>query len=702
MVIKTAKDRVLIYMLSFLIVYPLFFAGLFFEEDAFLHVIFTTVAFGLCIFYFNKKLIPNTKLDWSLLLFVLLYILTISVSYNVRESLVKAIRLLDYYMIYLMLKETINDVEDCLNYIKALFIGGVGVALIGLLSAINILNVEWAAVDGRIYSTIQYPNTLAVFLLGIFILTIFLVAQEKEKVWQAVYLIGSYFLMITFWGAHSRIVMVMYPFMVILSVVGLPKDFRYTAALYNVVLFGVSFFISSRIMPFGNEFQGLSLIWVIVGAILSGLLVYGRQLITNVINKVSAPKNLNKTVSAVILVLLILLGAFFAINDRLSSINIDIGKTLLNQLEAGFGDSSLQTRFVLYQDAFRIVQEHPILGTGGGGWKVFYYKYQRHYYQINDVHSSIMDVWIETGTVGLAIFISIWMFFLSSTGKIMLSDSDSAKRSIAWSVTVAVLALGIHSVLDFDLTLGAISILLWSYFGLISGLGLIFHKPDTLQISYSKNIKFAVMIGAIISSIFSGISINAIKYFDAAELAYNQGKWEDAKVGFMKAASLDPLSSKYDFYIGKTLGTIGELEGKPEMYQEGLLYAIKAVEKDQANADAHFLKAKMHLAMGDYNNALKEVELTYQYTPLNQKALNYLARMYVNAAKKEIEMRNIPRAREFLKKAVEVPQKVNAIVKGLDPVRRKLWIESPLVTVTPEIQQAVDEARVLLKVTGEK
>lgn len=702
MALKSAQNRVFIYILSVLAVYPLFFRGLFFEEDAFLHVILSTVIFGFFVFYYNKRPIPYTKLDWSLLAFVIMYIIVIAVSYNIRESIVKAIRVLDYYMIYLMIKETINNLDDCLIYIKASCIGGVGVALFGLAAALKIIDVPWAAVDGRIYSTLQYPNTLAVFLLGIFIFTVYMLLQENNRVWQIVYLMGSYIVMITFWGAHSRMVMVLYPFIIVLFVIGLPKGYRLMAVLYNIALFFIPFLFSSLIMPFDNAFHGISLLWFLGGAIVACLLAYiNKDWVANTVEKLFSQK-IFKVIGVAVLALCIFSVAFLTINNRLNSVNLNIGQNLLNKIELGFGDASLQTRFTLYQDAFRIIKDHPVLGTGGGGWKAVYYQYQRHYYQINDVHSSVMDVWIETGTIGLMIFLTVWVMFFYSSGRIWLSDFDNTRKSVAWAITVAVLALGLHSFLDFDFSLGAISILLWSCFAILNGVGTMSEKPVAQRVNYNKIIKFAVLGFAIISAAFSGANIMAGKYSDAAELNYSQGNWEEAEVGFKQAASLDPLSSKYDYYIGKTLGTIGEVEGKPEMFEKGLPYAIKAVEKDPANADAHFLKAKMHLALGDYDNALKEVELTYQYTPFNQKALNYLAQMYLIAAKHEIANGNVPLSREYLEKAVVVPQKVDAIIKGLDPVRRKLWIETPLVTVTSEMKQAVDEAQRLLKVTGEK
>lgn len=685
-------NRILVFIMYIILFYPPYFRGLYFETEAFWHLIITTLVFGFYLLYLNKGEqlhILEKPFDWVLMLFALIYLAVILVSYNQRASAGDAIRVMDYFLIYILVKVSIKNTNDGLRYIKTFFAGAAGVALVGMGAALQLLDIGWAVVDNRIYSTIQYPNTLAVFMLMAHVLGVFLILNEKNKVWKTLYLLGNYIMLTAFWGAQSRINMVLYPVIMGLLLIGLSKNLRVAAIKYIFILLFVTGVIASKIMPFSEVPVLYGRLWFVAGAAAIVFINFLLNIKTKNIFKenVSLKKPVHKF-SILIVLIFILLFAVFS-RDFISGI---IPGDLLNKLRnISISDYSMQERFAMYQDAFKIVKEHPVMGTGGGGWKALFYKYQEHYYQINEVHSSFMDVWIETGTTGLLVFISIWVLFFYTSLKIMFSRQDAREKGLPWAVAVSALALGMHSLLDFDLSLGAMSLLLWALFGINSGLDGIY-KLQSINKKPLPGAGIILLAAAVISAVFSAAFLTAEKYADAGELAYVEGNLQKAKSDFIKANRLDPLSSGYSFHIGRILGTMGEQKNDPELFKQGLIYAAEAVEKDSANADAHFLKAKFHLALGDYENTLREVELTYQYSPRNQKALNYLTKMYLAAARENIRKNNKDQAREYLTKVVAMPEKVKIMMDKLSLARKSVWA----ITVTPEMQQAVDEAKVLL------
>ena len=68
-------------------------------------------------------------------------------------------------------------------------------------------------------------------------------------------------------------------------------------------------------------------------------------------------------------------------------------------------DRNVQERFVFWQDALKIVRDHPVFGLGGGAFEETYRRYQSYYYSSTQTHNHYVQMWAEVGTVGLFIFL---------------------------------------------------------------------------------------------------------------------------------------------------------------------------------------------------------------------------------------------------------------------------------------------------------
>ena len=132
----------------------------------------------------------------------------------------------------------------------------------------------------------------------------------------------------------------------------------------------------------------------------------------------------------------------------------------------GAGERSVEGRFAFYGDALKIIRDHPILGTGGGGWGALYFGYQEYSYFTTEVHNHFLQVWVETGTLGFVAFLCAWLFFIVSFLRSYVDPRLSAAHKTYWAaVFVPALAIGAHSALDFNLSLGAVSIFLFALLG---------------------------------------------------------------------------------------------------------------------------------------------------------------------------------------------------------------------------------------------
>src|SRR5690606_30831287 len=91
-------------------------------------------------------------------------------------------------------------------------------------------------------------------------------------------------------------------------------------------------------------------------------------------------------------------------------------------------EHSSQARIAFYKDAFKVIKDYPILGTGGGGWLTLYQMYQSYLYWTTQAHNYFLQMWIEVGTVGLGLFIASILVLVYKLFKLYRATESENKR----------------------------------------------------------------------------------------------------------------------------------------------------------------------------------------------------------------------------------------------------------------------------------
>ncbi|KUK40614.1 MAG: Lipopolysaccharide biosynthesis protein, partial [Clostridia bacterium 62_21] len=130
---------------------------------------------------------------------------------------------------------------------------------------------------------------------------------------------------------------------------------------------------------------------------------------------------------------------------------------------------SFQGRMEFARDALKIVRDYPLVGLGGGGWNALYHRYQSSLYWTTETHNHFFQTWVEAGTIGFLALLGVWVSFVVLLVRFWRRRSGEGVRSSVTGAAVGALALGLHSAFDFDLSLPALSFLLFAIFGAIRG-----------------------------------------------------------------------------------------------------------------------------------------------------------------------------------------------------------------------------------------
>ncbi|MFD0673681.1 O-antigen ligase family protein [Cohnella sp. GCM10027633] len=112
--------------------------------------------------------------------------------------------------------------------------------------------------------------------------------------------------------------------------------------------------------------------------------------------------------------------------------------------------SIFSERGTYYKDAIDIIKHKWLLGSGGGGWAALFETYQSVPYISRQAHSSVLQVASEIGLIGLGLFLFLIIYATISFVKdYKQSDRIGLHRMIFF---VFVIALFLHSLIDFDLS----------------------------------------------------------------------------------------------------------------------------------------------------------------------------------------------------------------------------------------------------------
>jgi hypothetical protein len=132
---------------------------------------------------------------------------------------------------------------------------------------------------------------------------------------------------------------------------------------------------------------------------------------------------------------------------------------------------NMDARFEMFRDAAKIIRDYPLLGTGGGGWAALYQGYQdkplnsKPYFS-SEVHNHFLQVWIEAGILGFLAFVGIWVSMAAAFIRNCFINRADSKRWQYWTaVFLPVAALGAHSVIDWNFSMAAVGIYLFTLLG---------------------------------------------------------------------------------------------------------------------------------------------------------------------------------------------------------------------------------------------
>lgn len=306
--------------------------GLFFEAELLITEIVLLLIFILFWVYkwmINDKTFVKTPIEFAALGLLLVYILTTFTAVSQRLAISEFLKYVMFYIVFLMLSNLITSEKEKKYVLWTILASALGTCIVGIdstaggkvvgifnsLFKVLRLNVNFFGlfVDGRIHSTMQYPNAFASYLMAVFFISISLTMTEKS--WSKAFASAiSFVLLTTFIFTMSRGAYILLVLAIPLFMLLIPKGSKssgiYCILTIGIIAGGFSILLSKLI---NDTMTSKFYIWplVIIGALISFFVRFTDGYVIKFLKNINIKVTI---VSSVVLLISLILAFAFVFN----------------------------------------------------------------------------------------------------------------------------------------------------------------------------------------------------------------------------------------------------------------------------------------------------------------------------------------------------------------------------------------------------
>jgi O-antigen ligase len=341
----------------------------------------------------------------------------------------------------------------------------------------------------------------------------------------------------------------------------------------------------------------------------------------------------------------------------------------LKSIESYIGSDNL--RYILFKDAFKIIKDKFFIGAGGGAWGSLYFMYQSYFYLSNQVHNYFMQFWIETGTIGMIILL-LWLVFIFRHvyryRKRNNDNSDDGNNLLSAGLTAVCISLLAHSIIDFDLTLGAVSLLLWIAVGLIMVLT---DNDDRINKGKYKTVEIIVMVVVCIGMLSFVVNMKSASTNAQEGVEYGiEKEYEKSITYFEKAVRQYSLSASYKIDLAKLYNVISLDQDKKQIvdkdkYMEVDKLIKESIKLEPYNPEIYTEATSLCFNRGMIENGLKYLENVTKVQPFKPENYDLEADAYLKLGINYLNNKDYDNAEKYFNKVLEIPDRIKEINKKI-------------------------------------
>lgn len=279
-------------------------------------------------------------------------------------------------------------------------------------------------------------------------------------------------------------------------------------------------------------------------------------------------------------------------------------------------DPQIGGRTLMWRSSLRMIQDHPLWGTGGGTWQWFHPQYRDPRMQMlpEFAHNDILQLGSEYGLVGFALVVWAVIAFYRHAVQFTGHHHSSEQRAFAVGSVIGVTAILAHSWFDFNLHVPA-NALLW-----MTMLGCTVAMEDgegryprvelapRLKYALASALVLAVAVGAWLLVPTALAARHVFVGTDYKEVL----DWNRALAHFQRAIELDPKNPEPYAKSGDIYRVQAEFRRDPARQTERLDLARKAIEYYRQSLRQNPRQPQILLRVADAQEEAGEMEAAQQ------------------------------------------------------------------------------------------
>jgi O-antigen ligase len=668
-----------------------FLRGLFFPPELLTAHILVGVVFALCVYDQVLRREADFRfsgLEWALVALAAAYLLSLVTAVHIRPAVGEVLKVVSYLMIFWIAFRAVRAERDLDRVLLVTYVGALGVALVGIAATTGLFEFPGAVVHGRIASTLQYPNTLGIFLAMLSVVGVAL-SVKTDRLWPKLFFaVGGTILVTVILGTQSRGSWVVYPFILGGFAALLPDAYRWRAAYHTLIQ------VSCGLLAAKGFFDALKggapevALWYLgAGVAAACVLQAGYHGLGVWLNREAVADATRRLVAwggvgycGLVLALYLMYAA--------AAMPLAGGRALLAEdvfVRAGQisgAELSFTERMTMNRDALRIVGDYPLTGAGGGGWNALYHQYQSYPYWTTEAHNYFFQTWVEAGTAGFVAVLALWGFFIHWLVRLWRYGVRNGMWVSAWAAAVAALGLGFHSFFDFNLSMAAVGFLLFAYLGLVrAGAGLAVGARGTVPLGKkekdpeaapgvsARRLALIALAGTLAAAalVVPASSLYAAGRLGAeGALAMWRQDLDTAAALLQEAARRDPFTATYPGDLAQIYAVQALAEDDAAKRYRAIGYARRAAACEPYGIKIRSSNLNVYHMLREPRLVVLEAEALPPTNPLHLPNYEILGRAYIGAMHYSIEREEWAAARDYAQKALDLPGRVERQAAFLD------------------------------------
>jgi len=349
---------------------------------------------------------------------------------------------------------------------------------------------------------------------------------------------------------------------------------------------------------------------------------------------------------------------------------------------ADFKQMAYVQRFLIWQAAYSMFKESPLLGHGWGNFEIIYPFHQGKYLKIkkyspfrthaNNAHNEILEIASQTGIVGLGVYIWLFILFFKIGIDGYRKLTTEYDKTVVLGLLASIFGMLVDNLLNVSLHFPMPALLFWVWMGLAMG---ICHRWGVWErrISIKKFLVYPLGI------IIFGIILFNLKYF-RGEVHYFKGfkyaKNNTTLGNAVKECELSykiyPLNVDNNYELGNAYARLNEKEKAIWAY-------LEAIEVNPGYDEIYSNLGIMYGQTERIPEAIEALSKSIEINPLSVPTRSYLAQVHIG--RKEWE-----KAAHQYREILELEPENLKVKANLSYVQAQMEGKPPIPAPTQEIK----------------